>query len=74
MNADAARGSLRVEALTQFGKPIAGFEREVCRPIEGNGVGQKVQWNSGRSLGELDQPVRLRFILKYADLYSFQIR
>ena len=74
VNVDAAGGSLRVEALTQFGKPIAGFEREACRPIEGNGVGQKVQWNSGRSLGELDQPVRLRFILKYADLYSFQIR
>ena len=74
VNVDAARGSLRVEALTQFGKPIAGFEREACQVIEGNGTGRKVQWASGRSLEELDQPVRLRFILKNADLYSFQIR
>ena len=74
VNVDAAGGSLRVEALTRFGKPIAGFEREACRPIEGNGVGQKVQWDGGGSLEELAQPVRFRFILKNADLYSFQIR
>ena len=74
VNVDATGGSLKVEALTQFGKPLAGFEREACRPIEGNGTGQRVQWDGGRSLGELEQPVRLRFILKNADLYSFQIR
>ena len=74
VNADAIGGSLRVEVLSPFGEPILGFTRETCKPLEGDRVRQKVQWTGGHRLAELEQPVRLRFILSNADLYSFQIR
>ena len=74
INADAAQGSLQVEVLDLFGKPIPGFTRKDCRVLQKDQIGWKVEWSGGRSLQGLGEPLRLRFILKSADLYSFQIR
>ena len=74
INADASQGSLRVEVMDLFGKPISGFSRRDCRVLQEDQVSWRVEWNGGRSLQELEKPLRLRFILKDADLYSFQIR
>ena len=74
INADASRGSLQVEVLDLFGKPVPGFSREDCRVLREDQVRWRIQWSGGPSLQSLAQPIRLRFILKSADLYSFQIR
>ena len=65
-------GILEVEALTVFGEPIPGFTRQECRPIQVDGMHQRVEWTSGADLRKLPQPVRLRFFLRQARLYSFE--
>lgn len=74
VNADASQGSLQVELLGSFGKPISGFTREYCQALREDQVHQRIEWEGGRSLQDLGKPIRLRFLLESADLYSFQIR
>ncbi|PYV14842.1 MAG: hypothetical protein DMG07_11030 [Acidobacteria bacterium] len=73
VNVAAAGGSLEVEALTLFGEPIRGFTRQECRSITADEIHRRVEWSSGRALGDLPQPVRLRFFLRNASLYSFEL-
>ena len=73
VNVDAAMGILEVEALTVFGEPIPGFTRQECRPIQVDGMHQRVEWTSAADLRKLPQPVRLRFFLRQARLYSFEL-
>ena len=73
LNADARGGALRVEALTLYGEPVAGFTRDQCRVIEGDSQNHQVLWSGGGKLGEIAQPVRLRFSMRRAKLYSFQV-
>src|SRR5687767_9214228 len=44
VNANAAGGSLRVEALDGAGKPIAGFGADDCEPITTDSVRHVVAW------------------------------
>ena len=73
INANAARGVIEVEALTIYGEPIAGLTRADCQPISTDGVDQEVVWNGGGKLGGQSQPVRLRFHMRDARLFSFWI-
>ncbi len=69
----SAAGSIRVEVADERGRPIPGFERESCEEIYGDEVEHAVEWAPGRDLGSLaGRPVRLRFELKDADLYSLR--
>jgi len=44
-----------------------------CVPLHGDEIDQQVKWKSDVDLGAYaDRPVRLRFQLKDADLFSFQ--
>ena len=68
----SAVGSLRVEIQDANGKPLPGFALAECPEIYGDEIARAVKWPSGADLGQLaSQPVRLRFVLKDADLYSF---
>lgn len=72
VNADAS-GSLRVEVLDQGGRTLAPFTAARCTPVTGNGTRLPVEW-SGATLASLaGQPVRLRFTLDRAQLFSFWI-
>ncbi|HWI20780.1 MAG TPA: hypothetical protein VNT81_23660 [Vicinamibacterales bacterium] len=72
VNADVA-GELRVEVLDRAGAVIPGFGADRCMPITGNGTKLPVAW-SGESIASLaKQPVRLRFRLNRARLYSFWV-
>ena len=73
VNVDARDGSLAVEALSAAGEPLPGFAREDCRTIHTDGVRQAVRW-AGKARLPIEQPLRLRFHLKNAELYSFRIR
>ena len=72
VNVDARDGSLAVEALSAAGEPLPGFTREDCRTIHADGVRQTVRW-AGNGRLSIGQPLRLRFHLQNARLYSFRI-
>jgi hypothetical protein len=66
-------GSVRVEILDERGQPLPGFSLDDCHPLNGDDVGQVVSWNAGATPEALaDRPIRLRFVLTAARLYSFQ--
>jgi hypothetical protein len=71
----SAAGSVRVELQTAEGKPIEGFTLAGCGEIYGDQIERVVAWKGNSDLGRLTAaPVRLRFVLKDADLYSIQFR
>ena len=72
VNADAGGGRLEVEVMTAEGAPLAGYTREECQAIQTDSVRQTVVWD-GSSRLPAGQPVRLRFHLREASLYSFRI-
>ena len=74
VNAAAAGGELRVEVLDAAGNPLERFSRERCVPVAGDATQQAVTWGNGGNLAELaGRPVRLRFHLRDAALYSFWV-
>lgn len=70
--ATAAAGSIYVEIQDEAGNPIPGFELENAVPIFGDTIDRKVSWKNGWNTSTLQGiPVRLKFVMKDADLYSF---
>jgi hypothetical protein len=73
--ATSAAGSVRVEIQDGEGKPVAGRALEDCPEIFGDHLEQVVIWESGSDLSHLaGQTIRLRFVLKDADLYAIRFR
>src|SRR5690606_28454548 len=73
----SAVGSIRIELQDARGNPISGYELENFAPLWGDHVEHTVTWGAnptwGTSLRKLQGlPVRLRFVLRDADLYSMQ--
>jgi len=74
VNADARGGALRVEVLDRDGRPIDAYGRRVCQPVTTDSTIHPVQWMHARDLGPVaGKPVRLRFYLTKAKLYSFWV-
>ena len=71
VNYDARGGSLRVEVLDPDGAVIPGYDREECEPLTGDAVRQAVTWRNKKALPTDRGPVRFRFMLEHARLYSF---
>jgi len=73
--ATSAAGSVRVEIQDLNGRPLPGFALDDCPAIFGDAIGRPVTWTKGSDVRAIaEQPVRLRFELKDADLYAFQFR
>ena len=72
--ATSGAGSVQVELQEADGTPIAGYALGDCPEIFGDHLRFIVRWSErGGDLRELaGRPVRLRFVLRDADLYSFQ--
>ncbi len=68
----ASRGPTRVELQDAGGKPLPGFALDDCTPITADQIEQTVAWKGGSLSPLAGQPVRLRFVLREADLYSLQ--
>ena len=69
----SAAGSIQVEMQEADGTPIAGYRVEDSLPIFGDELDRVVSWKEGSDVGNLaGKTVRLRFILKDADLFAFQ--
>lgn len=71
----SAAGSIRVEIQDAQGKPLPGFSLSDCHEVFGDAIDRAVLWKGSSNVGALaDKPVRLRFVLKDADLYSLRFR
>jgi hypothetical protein len=71
----SAAGGIRIELQDAGGKPIPGFTLGDCHEVFGDHLDRVVTWKSGSELDKLaGKPLRLRFALKDADVYSFQFR
>jgi hypothetical protein len=75
VNAKAdSQARVLVEVLDETDRPIPGFTPDECRPLTEDRVDQVVAWKGRKDLGELrGRPVRFRFHLTNARVYSFQV-
>jgi len=68
-------GSVRVEIQDAGGRPIEGLALANCPEIFGDALDRVVRWKPQRDLSGLaGTPVRLRFVLKDADLYAIRFK
>lgn len=71
----SAAGGIRVALLDATGAPIPGFTGDDADELIGNMTDRIVRWNDNADVGALaGMPIRLRFIMKDADLYAVQFR
>lgn len=71
----SAAGSLRAEIQSAEGRPLPGYTLADCPEVIGDQVERIVSWKGGPDVAPLaGRPVRLRFALADADLYSLRFR
>lgn len=71
----SAAGNVRVEIQDADGNPLPGFTLAECTEIIGDEIERVVTWKPGSGVGSLaGRPVRLRFALADADVFSFRFR
>ncbi|MBT4611907.1 MAG: hypothetical protein HOC05_17830 [Gemmatimonadetes bacterium] len=68
-----AAGSVRVEIQDVDGKVLPGYGLDDCTQIVGDEISRIVTWTHGADVGVLARrPVRLRWVLRDADLFSIR--
>jgi hypothetical protein len=73
--ATSAPGSLRFEIRDLEGRPIPGYTLDDSIEVIGNEIERVVSWKGGNDVSRLaGKVVRLRIIMKDADLYALQFR
>ena len=73
INADAAGGFVAAEIIdAESGKPVAEYTREQCNNVEEDTLDGVISWKNGSRI-TVNKQVRLRFVLRNAQLYSFWI-
>jgi len=72
----SAAGSVRAEIQDAAGKRVAGYSLRDAVPIIGDEIQRVVTWKKqGSDVGPLaGKPIRLRFVLKDADLYAIRFQ
>ena len=69
----SAAGAVGVEIQDRNGTPVDGYRLEQCEEFYGDEIAHVVSWEKGEDARRLrNRPVRLRMVLKDADLYSIQ--
>lgn len=73
--ATSAAGSVKVEVQDDSGRALPGFALADAQEQIGDEIERIVRWQNGADVSRLaGQPVRLRFVMKDADLYSLRFR
>lgn len=71
--ATSAAGEIRVELQDAGGNPLPGFSMEDCDVLIGDRIDGAVSWHGRKSLSRYaGEPVRLRFMMKDADLFALR--
>lgn len=66
-------GGIRIELQDTDGRPLHGFALKDADVVVGDEIDRTVTWSGSSDVSALaGKPVRLRVVLKDADLYSFQ--
>ncbi len=69
----SASGSVQVEIQDEQRKPFPGYSLSEMDLLFGDELDAVVKWKSGQDIsGLIGKPVRLRFVLKDADLFSLR--
>src|SRR6185437_8081279 len=69
----SAAGGIRIELQDAAGKPIPGFALADSVETIGNEIQRAARWKGNPDLAALaGKPVRLRIVMKDADLYAFR--
>ena len=67
-------GELRVELLNVNGSVISGFAKSDCKPVTGDGVKVRVEWNNNKNLAPLKGiNIKVKFYVTDGEIYSFWI-
>ena len=72
VNCDAGKGMVTAEVLDEGGKVMAGYGRDACVPFTGDSVDAPLSWRGNPGLPKTGKPLRIRFVLRNAALYSFR--
>jgi hypothetical protein len=72
--ATSAAGEVRVELQDAAGTPLPGFALADCESIYGDELAHTVTWKGGSLAPLAGKAVRLRFVLRDADVYAMQFR
>lgn len=71
----SAAGGIQVEIQTASGEPISGFSLDDCPEFIGDEIEHIVRWKHGSHVSQLvGKPIRLRFVMKDADLFAIQFK
>jgi hypothetical protein len=70
----SAVGSIRMEIQRLNGTPYPGFSLGDGSEVFGDEISRDVTWETGDLAKLARKPVRMRFVLKDADLYSFRFK
>jgi hypothetical protein len=69
----ADTGGLRVELQDEDGEPLSGYAASQCPELRGDQVARTVVWDAGADVSPLaGRVIRIRFVLKGADPFSFR--
>jgi hypothetical protein len=69
----SAAGEIKVEIQDENGSVIPGFSADDCAIIIGNEIDKNVSWGKDKDLNTLKgKIIRLRIIMKDADLYALK--
>jgi len=69
----SAVGSIRVEMQDERGRPLPGMSLADCPEMFGDELEMEVPWPVNPTLWKwAGIPVRLRFVMRQADLYSLR--
>ena len=69
--ATSAAGEIRVEIQDAKGQPIPGYSLDDSQTLIGNEIERIVAWENSEDVSKLSgKSIRLRFVMKDADLYS----
>ncbi|MCK4466646.1 MAG: hypothetical protein KAU83_13125, partial [Bacteroidales bacterium] len=67
----SAAGEIRVEIQDADGRPIPGYSLDDSQTLIGNEIERSVTWKNSEDVSKLaGKPIRLRFVMKDADLYA----
>lgn len=74
VNVDSSKGALKAEVLDADGNVLTGYSADDCESVSVDSTIQRISWKKNDGIGQFaGQPVRLRFILDNAHLYSFWV-
>jgi hypothetical protein len=73
--ATSAAGSVRVELQDAGGSPLPGYTLSESKELYGDELEQPMIWNGSTNVAALaNQPIRLRMVLRDADVYALRFR